>query len=712
MLVATAWDQKAEYFEFAVSSHKYDNRSPPSKYVHCYPNTFAGVPSTPNPGTRPDMCRASIRKNGTDASGFVRVSDTKSELLVNHFDECCSACNKDNECRAWIATEDLKPDASGFNCWLGAGASSTHPTKNRIYAADQRAPSPYDGHSWWILGNEADWYLAPAATASEFTSSYYGLTGPPAMPPRYAFGFMATYWGYNYMEEVVGNMTKFRDGRYPIDSFIMDYDWWNCGTSPGDDCKGHVTGQDFQYDPVMWGNHTFGGQEDWPLVNVETPADILNFFHQGLGSSNTSTKSLKMRFGGIRKPRAYSHVNFSKSRGWLLPREDAVGAGFNNWNFTRDDFLQWYANGHEHFLRDGIDFWWNDEGETQWFTYYFWNMAQQEVQQRVRPNERMFTLNRAFTPGMQRFPAVTWTGDMQDCSHAKALEFVLWGQPYMTCDLTSPGPTVLLRQYQGAVWWPIMRVHQMHGVPRFPWLWGGAEHQIAFRSALNTRYALIPTLYSLAHAQMKFPYMPMVRPASFVFPEEEGLEKQYMVGNSFVISDLSVSHSLDPKENHSRAILPWDEGKSWFVFNTTRSMKGGQTVERVDLALDEFPVYVRAGTIVPIHPFDNIVQHSAAQRGILELQVYPGRNASFAMIEDDGFSNDYAFENATRTTIWKWNNDERIVSWTVDGPPSYTSSWQNDYTQVRAAVHFPNGTSPVRSSIYDIGTRGSISIGR
>jgi hypothetical protein len=58
----------------------------------------------------------------------------------------------------------------------------------------------------------------------------------------------------------------------------------------------------------------------------------------------------------------------------------------------------------------------------------------------------MFTINRAFTPGMQRFPAVTWTGDMQDCTHAKALDFAMWGQPYFTCDLTSPTATVLLRQ--------------------------------------------------------------------------------------------------------------------------------------------------------------------------------------------------------------------------------------------------------------------------
>ena len=49
---------------------------------------------------------------------------------------------------------------------------------------------------------------------------------------------------------------------------------------------------------------------------------------------------------------------------------------------------------------------------------------------------------------------------------------------------------VLVRQYWNAVFMPIMRVHAMHGVPRFPYLWGGTEHQAAFRAALNTRCVL------------------------------------------------------------------------------------------------------------------------------------------------------------------------------------------------------------------------------
>eukprot|EP00911_Craspedida_sp_UC1_P001063 UC1_evm1s799 len=237
-----------------------------------------------------------------------------------------------------------------------------------------------------------------------------------------------------------------------------------------------------------------------------------------------------MRFGGIRKPRSYSNIELSNRSGWLLSDADAVGAGGNNWNYSVADFTRWYTSHHLHFLKEGVDFWWNDEGETQWFTYLWWNMAQAAQYAQALPGRRFFTINRAFQPGMQRFPGVSWTGDGQDCSHAKTL---LWSgvqaQPYVACDMTSPSATVLVRQYQNAVFLPIMRVHQMHGTPRFPFLWGGSQHQTAFREALEMRYHFLPHLYSLAHeAHTKL--RPIARPASFEFPGDAYGDTAYMVG--------------------------------------------------------------------------------------------------------------------------------------------------------------------------------------
>mmetsp|Transcript_28013 Transcript_28013/g.83713 ORF Transcript_28013/g.83713 Transcript_28013/m.83713 type:complete len:315 (-) Transcript_28013:13-957(-) len=299
----------------------------------------------------------------------------------------------------------------------------------------------------------------------------------------------------------------FRNGSYPIDSFIMDYDWFGpdpCGANKSD--NGMYNCGDYGYKASFWANQSFV-QPDGSTVMTKTSADVIKHFH---------APPLNMRFAGIRKPRSYSNIELSNASGWLLSAASSVGAGGNNWNYSVPSMREWYTKTHLHFLDDGIDYWWNDEGETQWFTYLYWNIAQQAQWDAARPNQRHFTINRAFQPGMQRFPAITWTGDGQDCSHTNILKFQEYGQVYSACDMTSPDATTLVRQYQNAVFLPIMRVHQMHGTPRFPFLWGGEEHQVAFREALNTRYHFLPYLYSLAHRAHRT-NLPIIAPASYEY---------------------------------------------------------------------------------------------------------------------------------------------------------------------------------------------------
>lgn len=413
--------------------------------------------------------------------------------------------------------------------------------------------------------------------------------------------------------QVEGNMTTFRAENYPIDSFIMDYDWFGpapCG-APGQ--QGGLSCGDFGYEPTFWGNETFVHPSG--TVTTHGPAELLSYFHG---------PPLHMRWGGIRKPRSYSNIELSNASGWLLPDADSVHAGGNNWNYSIAALRDWYTANHLHFLDDGVDFWWNDEGETQWFTYLYWNRAQQAEWAQVRPGQRMFTINRAFQPGMQQVPAVTWSGDGQDCSHAMALRFVMYGQPYVACDMTSPSATVLVRQYQNAVFLPIMRVHQMHGVPRFPFLWcgpdaaggGTAEHCIAFRKALNTRYAFLPYLYSLAHQAYRH-LRPIARPALFEFPYYPPAAATYMVGDSLIPADVCTSHKADGTENQTSAQLP---PGIWYELNSTTTLKGGRLVQRNNVPLAEFPVYVRPGAILTLQ--HSVVQYSDAIGGVLQVQVW------------------------------------------------------------------------------------------
>ena len=130
-----------------------------------------------------------------------------------------------------------------------------------------------------------------------------------------------------------------------------------------------------------------------------------------------------------------------------------------------------------------------------------------------------------------------------------------------------------------------------------------------------------------------------------------------------------------------------------------------------DLQLNEFPVYVSRGSIIPIHPWDRAVQHSQAQGGLLEVQVYGGRDASFEMYEDDGTSNDYTNSGNIRVTSYLWNDGEGTLKWNVDGgEKSYSGG--NDYTDIRIALYDTGSKDVVRSKTVQIGVKGEIIMGQ
>jgi hypothetical protein len=683
------YNRDAGLFAFATSAWDYD-----PDYHHCYPVSFSGAI-----GARArDTCDTSQRKNGTDVTNPVRSAKYPNGIAgATTLEQCCGACNSDPTCTAWVWSDGSNPDPNG-SCWPLAGFDTTTSKQGRVFGGAAPAPPPPPQQAWWSMGQAADWYLAPAPQPLAFTRVFYELTGAPAIPPRHALGFLCTYWGYRTMEEVEGYMVDFRDGAFPVDSFIMDYDWWNnpgdCSNTPGqgDNC-------DFSYDPVMFGPHTFVHKAGSTIPNATTTdaPSLLAHFH----------KDINMRFSGIRKPRTYSNFDLSNSSGWLLPNSFDVGAGDSNWNMSAPGWTEWYVANHLHFLRDGIDYWWNDEGETQWFTYTFWNAAQQKMVDQVKPGKRHFTINRSFQAAMQTFPAITWTGDRQDCSHKTVLTFTTAGQLYTACDMTAPSASVLVRQYQNAVFLPIMRTHAMHGTPRFPFLWG-PDAEPGFRHALEMRYHFLPHILSLCYLA-RATGRPLALPASYIFPDDASFpvalgDATYMFGDALLPADVSTSNGPDPDENTTHVNIP---PGIWFAFNSTATVAGPITdLTYTDVPLTTLVLFVRAGAVLALNR--DVVQFSDAIGGALELHVYGGRDGSFELVEDDGDTLTYQADPdaATRRTSFAWSDATRTLSWTVAGA---FGAGANLYTTAYPVLFTSNASAPVFAAPQALGKAGSVS---
>ena len=163
------------------------------------------------------------------------------------------------------------------------------------------------------------------------------------------------------------------------------------------------------------------------------------------------------------------------------------------------------------YLPDGVSYFWNDEGEDDYFTFSLWSAAQRAGLAAFDASRRYYSINRAFAPGAARLGAIAWTGDIhpkwEDLVNTPGyvLNWGLAGQPWVTCDIGGfkgqSNALLLTRWYAVGVFIPIMRVHSTAtATPHFPFpeLWG-AEASAAMQALLQLRYTLLTYLYSLAH---------------------------------------------------------------------------------------------------------------------------------------------------------------------------------------------------------------------
>jgi len=591
-----------------------------------------------------DAAGRALIQNGTysSAADTIKITYTAEGLLYGSGNKSSKSLEKNQGASAafnGVADIPYFWNSAGYSAF-GVSANDNKPaTWNR---ANDKATL-----TWKFIGKAANLYLWPAKTIYDGASGYIKLTGRPKLPPRWAFGYLQSKWGWNDSTYVADVATKFRTHKLPVDAFIFDFEWYT--TTP--DYSVHKEGKegftDFTFNPKLFPH----------------PAKQI-----------AELKSQGIKFIGIRKPRLGNNLllDTARANGWLMnPNTDS-----RDLNFSNPALRKWFEEKTRPLLNAGVDAWWDDEGESYYTCYYWWNTAQFDLLASARPNYRHFTLNRSFSPGNQRFGYCTWSGDIPSTWSSLAdvpadlLNFSLAGMYYGSCDIGgfqgTPTKEMLVRWFQAGVFLPIMRSHSNIGTTaRFPFLWGD-DGEAAIREALNLRYQLLPYIYSLGHDAYNTG-APIMRPLVMEFPADTtvaNMTDEWLVGKGLLAAPVLA-------EGGKRSIyLPAD---TWYDYHTGEVITGPKTIS-VDKALDEIPVYVRAGTILPVGA---VVQYSEQTSGTpLEIRIYPGKNGSFKMVEDDGVSYNYT-KGDTRTTAYYWNDKTKTLYWKVTGPYSGKNVYKN-----------------------------------
>lgn len=431
------------------------------------------------------------------------------------------------------------------------------------------------------------------------------LTGRMPLPPRWALGYQQCRYSYTPDHEVMRVAHEFRTRRIPCDVIWMDIDYMNAQRS-------------FTHHPL-----------DFP--NSRALNDSLHAL--GMHSVWIVDPGLRQEAGYFPYDQGVRGDHFVKTG----TGEDFVGRVWPGPcvfpDFTRGATRLWWAGLTRDFVADGSDGIWNDMNEpavfetpnksmpesnfhradpelggpgshTRYHNVYGMLMARasREGLLEARPDRRPFVLSRANYLGGQRY-AAAWTGDnVADETHLAmsvpmALNLGLSGQPFVGPDIggfKGPGDPKLFARWMGVgALLPFARAHTEKGNPRKePWSFGAAV-EATCRRAIETRYRLMPYLYS-RFRESATRGLPVVRPVFFADPKDPALraeDRAFLIG-----ADVLVEPPRSP--NDARPIArPKGEWRELPALTGERD--------------PDLPrLYQRAGSIVPIGP---VVQYTGEQ---------------------------------------------------------------------------------------------------
>jgi alpha-D-xyloside xylohydrolase len=219
-------------------------------------------------------------------------------------------------------------------------------------------------------------------------------------------------------------------------------------------------------------------------------------------------------------------------------------------------------------------------------------------------------------------------------------------------------PELYTRWFEYGSFLPIFRTHGSR-LYNEVWSYGKAAEPI-LEKYLKLRYQLMPYIYSLGYRTYESgaPYM---RALFMDFPDDPnvaGMGDEYMFGPAFLVAPVTEQGAT------SRAVyLP--AGADWYNYWTNERIRGGQTV-KVSAPIDTLPLFVRAGSIVPL---GEPVQSTNEAQKLARVRVYRGADGEFTLYDDDGKT--YAYEGGDRRiTRLHWNNAAGRLS--HEGFPAWT----------------------------------------
>ncbi|HLP04064.1 MAG TPA: TIM-barrel domain-containing protein, partial [Paludibacter sp.] len=414
------------------------------------------------------------------------------------------------------------------------------------------------------------------------------------------------------------------------------------------------------------------------------------------------------------------HFKEFEKKGWMYMQaakdsiRDWVGPGYVGSfydAYNADARKLFWSQMKENLYSKGIDAWWMDASEpnirdctdmtyrkqlcgptalgSSWKYFNAYALENADAiyngQREVDNNKRVFLLTRSGFAGLQRYSTATWSGDIatrwedMKAQISAGLNFAMSGIPFWTMDIGGfcvekrydEGQRLFdktgqengdlkewrelnLRWFQFGAFCPLFRSHG-----QFPYReiynLAPAGHPVykSFVYYDELRYKLMPYIYTL-NGMAHFNDYTIMRSLVMSYTGDKnthGVSDQFLFGPSLMVCPVYKYQA------RSREVY-FPAGSKWYDFYTEKTVDGGQKAT-VDAPIEQIPLFVPAGSILPIGPVQQYASEKKAAD--IEIRVYAGKNGKFSLYEDEG--ENYNYEKGNYSTIaFEYNDADKKLT--------------------------------------------------
>jgi alpha-glucosidase len=507
-----------------------------------------------------------------------------------------------------------------------------------------------DVSSFWARGGEMNYYFIYGPSLLQVAEEYTRVTGTPELPPLWALGYHQCRWSYSPDMKVLEIAAEFRKRQIPCDVLYLDIDYmegFRCFTFSGDCFP----------DPAKLAKEI--GKMGFKMVVIIDP--------------------------GIKVDPDYSMYQEGVAKNYFCKRGDGALMEGDVWpgkcvfpDFTNPEVRKWWSGLFKDLVAKGVRGVWNDMNEPAVFEIgtfpedvrhdydgegvshrkahniygHLMSKATAEGIKKYLMPHRPFTITRSCYAGAQKWTSV-WTGDNSATwehlwlASIQCQRLAVSGISFAGSDIggfiDEPSGELYIRWIQLATFHPFMRTHSASNESNFdqePWSFGQKYEYIA-RKFIRLRYQLLPYIYT-TFWQYCTQGTPMLRPLAFIAQDDPNTHNR---SHEFMLGDhLLISHVSEPGMTEKLVYLP--AGKWYYYWDDTRFEGGG--LINIDTPLDEMPLFVKAGAVVPRYPVMDYVGQIPVEEMVLNV-YYDDQIAHSILYEDSG--DNYGYLNGIYNTI-------------------------------------------------------------